>query len=212
MKRGFRVGLHAPAHVAPIEGESRAVEFRWPPLETPETDGPFPVTTMPSIIDTVRDNRELTVFAEAVEAARMEDVLESKGPLTVFAPTDEAFQALPEGRVDDLLRNPTEVAKLVAHHLVEGQYTRADLVRRGRLPTLRGERIEVETRGGVYVGGAKIQRNDLVSSNGICHAVTALVSPARRGAELARRQAPTDSGRVVDASADSLDGSGRTTA
>lgn len=204
--------MHAPAPVAPSQEGSRAFGVRWPPLESPGTDGRVPVTTMPSILDTVRDNRELTAFAEAVEAARMGDVLESKGPLTVFAPTDEAFQVLPEGRLGDLLRNPTEIAKLVAHHLVEGEHTRADLVRRGRLPTLRGERIEVETRGGVYVGGAKIARNDLFASNGICHAVTALVTPARRGVELARRQAPTESGRVVEAPADPMDGSGRSTA
>ena len=109
----------------------------------------------------------------AVQAAELENVLVNAGPLTVFAPTDEAFAALPEGTLDDLLKpeNKALLAKIVTSHAAPGKYLGDVLTGEETLYQATGHYVDVEVRDGdSYVNGAKILAT-VEASNGVVHVV-----------------------------------------
>lgn len=109
----------------------------------------------------------------AVQAAELENVLVNAGPLTVFAPTDEAFAALPEGTLDELLKpeNKSVLAKIVTSHAAPGKYLGDVLARETTLYQATGHYVDVEMRDGEsYVNGAKILAT-VEASNGVVHVV-----------------------------------------
>ena len=113
----------------------------------------------------------------AAEAAGLVDVLATGGPLTVFAPTDEAFAALPEGTVENLLQNPNELAKVLKYHLVPGSVLSGSLNDGASVSTVLGPAINVSTEGGVFVGGAQVTKPDVEASNGVIHVIDRVLLP-----------------------------------
>jgi len=116
----------------------------------------------------------------AAKAAGLVGALSGDAPLTVFAPSDAAFAALPEGTVADLLKpeNKERLRALLSYHVVSGRVALADLVAEGRATTLNGQRIQVGIEGGALrVSGATIQSADLACSNGLIHVVDAVLLP-----------------------------------
>ncbi len=124
------------------------------------------------LVIAVRSPDHKTLVA-AVQAAELENVLVNAGPLTVFAPTDEAFAALPEGTVEDLLKpeNKGALAKIVTSHAAPGKFT-IDLLRNeSQLYQATGHYVDVEVRGDdIYVNGARILAT-VEATNGIIHVV-----------------------------------------
>jgi uncharacterized surface protein with fasciclin (FAS1) repeats len=121
-----------------------------------------------------------TTLATAVVAASLEDVLSNAGPLTVFAPNNAAFEKLPVGTVEDLLKpeNKTTLARIIKHHASPGKFTAESLKNGQQLYQATGIYIKVERRDdGVYVGGAKIL-GSVDASNGIVHVVDTVILPA----------------------------------
>lgn len=117
----------------------------------------------------------------AVAAAGLVETLQSEGPFTVFAPTDEAFAALPAGVVDALLKesNKATLAKVLTYHVVSGQVMAA-AVATGDVPTVEGSTIAVEvTSDGVVLNGtANVTATDVAASNGVIHVIDAVIVPA----------------------------------
>ena len=117
----------------------------------------------------------------AVAAAGLVETLQGAGPFTVFAPTDEAFAALPVGVVDALLKeeNKDTLAKVLTYHVVSGEVLAAD-VATGDVPTVEGSTIAVEvTSDGVVLNGtAKVSATDVKASNGVIHVIDAVIVPA----------------------------------
>ena len=114
-----------------------------------------------------------TTLVAAVQAAELENVLVNAGPLTVFAPTDEAFAALPEGTLDELLKpeNKQVLANIVTSHAAPGKYLGDVLTGESQLYQATGHYVDVEVRDGdVYVNGAKILAT-VEASNGVVHVV-----------------------------------------
>ena len=112
-------------------------------------------------------------------AAGMADVLANPGPLTVFAPTNEAFAKLPEGTVDNLLKpeNKKTLMRIITHHATPGTYTLEDLEDGMVLGQATGVNVTVEMKDDVYyVGGAKIL-GSVDASNGIVHVVDEVLLP-----------------------------------
>ncbi len=109
----------------------------------------------------------------AVQAAELENVLVNAGPLTVFAPTDEAFAALPEGTLDELLKpeNKSTLARIVTSHAAPGKFTVEMLQKEAQLYQATGHYVDIEIRDGqTYVAGARILAS-VEASNGIVHVV-----------------------------------------
>jgi uncharacterized surface protein with fasciclin (FAS1) repeats len=115
----------------------------------------------------------------AVKAAGLVETLESPGPFTVFAPTDEAFSKLPAGTLDDLLKpeNKEKLKGILLYHVVPGKVVAAD-VKTMKAKTAGGKELSIKVEGGnVMVDGAKVVKTDVAASNGVIHVIDTVVLP-----------------------------------
>jgi uncharacterized surface protein with fasciclin (FAS1) repeats len=117
----------------------------------------------------------------AAQAADLVDALKGEGPLTVFAPTDEAFAKLPEGTVETLLK-PENKAKLQAvllYHVVEGKVTSDEVVNLEYAKTLQGQKVKITVKmDKVYINDAQVIAADVEASNGVIHVIDAVILPS----------------------------------
>jgi len=134
------------------------------------------------IVDTAVAADDFNTLVAAVQAADLVDALKGEGPFTVFAPTDEAFAALPEGTVDTLLmpENLEQLQAVLTYHVVPGSYI-SDSVDPGSydLETLQGTTVNVVVGedGSVTVDGANVITADIEASNGVIHVIDAVILP-----------------------------------
>ncbi len=130
-----------------------------------------------TVVDVAVANGFTTLVA-AVQAAGLVDTLNGPGPFTVFAPTDEAFAALPDGALDALLlpENQAVLAQILTYHVVPGTVLSTDLAS-GAVATVQGEDVEVAVDGGVTVNGATVVLADVTASNGVVHVIDAVLIP-----------------------------------
>ena len=114
----------------------------------------------------------------AVTAADLVGTLQGPGPFTVFAPTDDAFAALPEGVLDALLlpENKATLAKILTYHVLPAEVLAAD-VTAGDVATVEGQTVAISTDGGVMVNDANVTVTDVPASNGVIHAIDAVLIP-----------------------------------
>ncbi len=144
------------------------------------TTGAFADHHQKDIVDTAVEAGSFNTLVAAVKAAGLVDALKAEGPLTVFAPTDEAFAKLPEGAVADLLKpeNKAKLAAILTYHVVAGKVTAADVVKLDKAATLQGEDVAITTSGGaVMVGDANVVKTDIMTSNGVIHVIDAVLMP-----------------------------------
>ena len=118
-----------------------------------------------------------TTLLAAADAANLTSVLYNDGPLTLFAPTDDAFAALPDGTVENLLKNPKELAKVLKYHLVKGNIFSDDLNNGSSVSTVLGSPIKISTTEGVLVNNAKVIQADMEASNGVIHVIDKVLLP-----------------------------------
>lgn len=133
----------------------------------------------PTVLDIAIGSKDHTTLVAAVKAAELENVLVNAGPLMVFAPTNEAFNLLPEGTVEDLLKpeNKEKLAYILKHHVTPGNYDKEFLKKFKKLGQASDESVEVEVKGDdVFVGGAKIIAS-IPAGNGIVHVVDKVILP-----------------------------------
>ena len=120
-----------------------------------------------------------TLLAAATKAGLVE-ALKSKGPITVFAPTDDAFSQLPAGTVESLLKpeNKDKLAAILKYHVVSGRVLAADAVKAGRATTLQGSPVTIDIRNGrLAVNGASVIASDIDASNGVVHVIDRVILP-----------------------------------
>ncbi len=116
----------------------------------------------------------------AIDAAGLRGALQGNGPFTVFAPTDEAFAALPSGTLDNLLKpeNKDLLQGILKYHVVSGKLTAADVSGRSGAATLNGQRLQFAAKdGAVRVGNARVVKADVGARNGVIHVIDAVVLP-----------------------------------
>ena len=132
------------------------------------------------VVDTAAANKQFSTLVTAVKAAGLVETLKSKGPFTVFAPTNDAFAALPKGTVESLLE-PENTNKLVAilkHHVVSGKVMASDVSgKKLSRATVNGTKINIDGTSGVTVSGAKVITADLVTTNGVIHVIDKVLLP-----------------------------------
>ncbi|WP_375258555.1 fasciclin domain-containing protein [Citreimonas sp.] len=131
------------------------------------------------IVDTAVEAGNFTTLVAAVEAAGLVDTLKGEGPFTVFAPTDEAFAALPEGTVDDLLleENRDQLVSILTYHVVPGAVMSGDLSDGMTAETVEGSEVTISTEGGVMVNDATVTTADIEASNGVIHVIDSVLMP-----------------------------------
>lgn len=131
-----------------------------------------------TIVDVATAAGQFSTVLAAAQAAGLVDTLNGEGPFTVFAPTDEAFAALPAGLVDALLlpENKDVLTKILTYHVVPGTVMAAD-VTDGEVATVEGQNVTLSTADGVTVNGAKVIQADVVASNGVIHVIDGVIIP-----------------------------------
>lgn len=130
------------------------------------------------IVDTAIGAGNFKTLVAAVEAAGLVDALKGAGPLTVFAPTDEAFAALPAGTVEGLLKDPEALKAILLYHVVEGKVLAADAAKLTEAKTLNGAAIKISAADGkVMINEAEVVSADVMASNGVIHVINKVILP-----------------------------------
>ena len=131
-----------------------------------------------TIVEVAASNEDFSTLVAAVEAAGLVGTLDGEGPFTVFAPTNEAFDALPEGVLDALLlpENEAVLTSILTYHVVAGEIT-SDQITDGDVETVEGQSVTIGTEDGVMVNDATVVIADVEASNGVIHAIDAVLIP-----------------------------------
>lgn len=133
------------------------------------------------IIDTLIDEASFRVLISALQTANLIDELKGAGPYTFFAPTDQAFENLPPGAVQELEKpaNRARLRKLLQHHVVNARHLATDVKTYQALTTICGDTLKIESDGwGIKVEGVPILGSDILCNNGVIHVVGAVL-PAK---------------------------------
>ncbi|MFP4328025.1 MAG: fasciclin domain-containing protein [Paracoccaceae bacterium] len=131
------------------------------------------------IIDTAIEADGFETLVAAVEAAGLTETLKGDGPFTVFAPTDDAFAALPTGTLDTLLEpgNRDQLTSILTYHVIPGEVMSDDLSDGMTATTVNGAEVTIGTEDGVTVEGANVVTADIEASNGVIHVIDAVILP-----------------------------------
>ena len=133
------------------------------------------------IVDTAVGAGSFKTLVAAVQAAGLVDTLKGQGPFTVFAPTDEAFAALPAGTVDALLKDPKgDLTKILLYHVVEGKVMAADVAKMDgqMVKTVGGGELTIKVDSGkVTINSSNVITADIETSNGVIHVIDAVLLP-----------------------------------
>jgi uncharacterized surface protein with fasciclin (FAS1) repeats len=113
----------------------------------------------------------------AIRAAGLEETLQDEGPYTIFAPTDEAFNKLPPGTVDSLLRDKAKLTAVLTYHLVPGKIMAVDTIKNHTARSVNGATLHIDTCDGVKVNEASVIHADIPAKNGVIHAIDTVLMP-----------------------------------
>ncbi len=145
----------------------------------------------PDIVDTAVAAGSFPTLVAAVQAAGLVDALKGAGPFTVFAPTEEAFAALPEGTLESLLADPAALANILLYHVVPGKVMAADVTDGLTATTLQGSDVSFTVAdGAVKINDANIVTTDIEASNGVIHVIDAVILPPAGSEAAAAPSAP----------------------
>ena len=132
------------------------------------------------IVDTAVAAGSFETLVTAVAAADLVDVLKGEGPFTVFAPVDAAFNALPEGTVESLLKpeNKSKLAGILTYHVLSGKVMSSDIIgKKLKVTMVNGSTAEIDATDGVKIDGANVIQADIETSNGVIHVIDAVILP-----------------------------------
>ena len=134
---------------------------------------------MADIVATADGAGTFKTLLAAAKAAGLVETLQGKGPFTVFAPTDEAFAALPAGTLDGLLADPEALKKILLYHVVSGEVTADKVVGLTSADTVEGSPIAISVNDGkVYLNdAAQVVKTDIMASNGVIHVIDHVLLP-----------------------------------
>ncbi len=132
-----------------------------------------------NIVQIAAGLEDFTTVVAAVKAAGLAETLQGKGPFTLFAPTNKAFSALPEGTVASLLKpeNKDQLVKILTYHVIPGKVP-ASAVKTMKAKTVNGQAVDIKvTNHGVSVDGANVIKTDVFGSNGVIHVIDKVLLP-----------------------------------
>lgn len=131
-----------------------------------------------TVASAVAQNADLATFYKLAEQAGLNDVLSGASPVTVFAPTNEAFQSVPAATLDKLAKDPAQLKALLSYHMIPGNVLAADIKENTTLTTLSGVKLGVFKAGDfVTVDDGMVSQADIKTSNGIIHKIDRVLTP-----------------------------------
>ena len=170
MKRTLLISLAAVAIVVAACGSAAS------PTPAPATPAPPPAG---DIVETATAAGSFKTLLTAATTAGLVETLKGEGPFTVFAPTDEAFAALPAGTLDGLLADPEALKKVLLYHVVSGKVTSDQVVNLTSADSVEGSPIAISVKDGkVYLNdSAMVVTADVMASNGVIHVIDKVILP-----------------------------------
>jgi uncharacterized surface protein with fasciclin (FAS1) repeats len=131
------------------------------------------------IVELAIQTEALSTLVAAVQAADLVETLQSEGPFTVFAPTNAAFAALPDGTLESLLEedNKAMLVDILTYHVVAGKVMSSDLSDGMTATTVQGTEITIGVGNGVTIDGANVVQADIEATNGVVHVIDAVILP-----------------------------------
>ena len=128
------------------------------------------------IVQTAQNAGQFTTLVAALQAADLAEALQAPGPYTVFAPTDKAFAALPEGTVETLLKpeNKGQLQAILKYHVVAGKAMSSDLMKYTNAKTLHGDKVDLTLR----INDARVVKADIKATNGVIHVIDRVILPS----------------------------------
>jgi len=130
-----------------------------------------------TIVDVAVADGRFQTLVTAVQAADLVETLSGEGPFTVFAPTDDAFDKLPEGTLESLLEDKEELATVLTYHVVSGKVMANDVVELDSATTVQGQDLVIDASDGVMVNDAEVIIADVEASNGVIHVIDTVLLP-----------------------------------
>mgnify|MGYP005834287255 CR=1 FL=1 len=133
-----------------------------------------------NIVQIASSADQFSTLTGAVKQADLAQTLSGKGPYTVFAPTNDAFDKLPEGTVDSLMKDKDQLKSVLTYHVVSGNMTKQDLMDKDSVKTVQGESLPVKTTDGtLMIGNAKVIGDPIMASNGIIYPIDTVLVPGK---------------------------------
>jgi uncharacterized surface protein with fasciclin (FAS1) repeats len=129
------------------------------------------------ILETVSREGSFRKFVKAVKTAGLTEILKGEGPLTVFAPTDEAFAKMPKGSFESMLRNQKKLNEVLTYHMIPGKLIIGVIMGLNSLRTLQGGRITVDACAETRINDAEVVQADIECSNGVVHGIDRILLP-----------------------------------
>jgi uncharacterized surface protein with fasciclin (FAS1) repeats len=133
-----------------------------------------------TVVENAVANKDFSTLVAAVKAADLVETLSGKGPFTVFAPTNAAFDKLPDGALEDLVKpeNKAKLTGILTYHVVPGKVMAKDVVQLKSAKTVQGSKVRIKVKDGtVMVNGAKVVKTDIACKNGVIHVIDAVILP-----------------------------------
>jgi uncharacterized surface protein with fasciclin (FAS1) repeats len=144
----------------------------------------------PDIVDTAVQAEGFNTLVQALKTAELVGALKGEGPFTVFAPTDEAFEALPEGRLEALLQpeNREQLQSILQYHVVSGKAMASDVTGMDAAETLQGQSLRFQVQDGTVTvmgqNSATVVQTDIEASNGVIHVIDSVLLPPEEGGDM----------------------------
>ncbi|CEK11515.1 fasciclin domain-containing protein [Legionella hackeliae] len=130
-----------------------------------------------NIVDIAAGNKDFSTLVSLVKEAGLVDELQGEGPFTIFAPTNEAFEAVPSDTLSALKADKEKLKKVLLYHVLKGKVMASD-VKSGMVPTLEGQDLSIKVNNGtVMVNDAKVVGTDINASNGVIHVINKVLVP-----------------------------------
>jgi uncharacterized surface protein with fasciclin (FAS1) repeats len=133
-----------------------------------------------NIVQTAREAGTFRTLLTAVDAAGLGATLTDGGPFTLFAPTDEAFAALPQEALSGFLVDPSALARVLTYHVVPGRITSAQITQDSEQKTVEGGMLKIAVNGGVTVNEATVIQADVEAENGVIHIINKVLIPPKQ--------------------------------
>ncbi|MEW6410839.1 MAG: fasciclin domain-containing protein [Candidatus Zixiibacteriota bacterium] len=131
-----------------------------------------------TIVETAASNEDFSILVQAVQAAGLESALNGDGPFTVFAPTNKAFEALPKGTLESLLKDKEKLTSILTYHVLNGKVKAEQVVGLDKATTLNGQEVMIKKKDdGVKINDASVVATDIECSNGVIHVIDQVILP-----------------------------------
>lgn len=178
MKKAIAFAAVAALTLAACGSDDEATEETTAEMTEETSDMSGEETAVGDIVAVASSTEDFSTLVAAIEAAGLVETLQGEGPFTVFAPTDDAFAALPEGLLEKLLlpENVAVLTSILTYHVVPGLVMSADVMA-GDVATVEGSTITIDTDNGVTVNGANVTTVDVTASNGVIHVIDQVIVP-----------------------------------